>query len=245
MSSDLSATAATGVLYLIGTPIGNLGDISQRAIECLRAVDIVACEDTRHSGRLLHAHDIEARKVSLHQHNEASRGAQLIENLLAGESVGVISDAGMPLVSDPGARFLHRCREAGIRYEVIPGPSAVLAALVGSGLPSDRFFFGGFLPTKKGQRRRELEASLATDWSSIYFESPHRIMGTLEMLHEIEPDRLVCVARELTKKFEEFRRGTVVEVLDHYRERTVKGEISLVIAGKVLPKWMRGKEATI
>jgi 16S rRNA (cytidine1402-2'-O)-methyltransferase len=228
-----------GILYIVGTPIGNLGDISQRAIECLRSVDLIACEDTRHSGRLLHAHDVEARKISLHQHNEASRGAQLIENLLAGESVAVISDAGMPLVSDPGARFLHRCIEAGVRCEVIPGPSAVLAALVGSGLPAERFFFGGFLPTKKGQRRRELEGALGMDWSSVFFESPHRIIGTLEILLELEPARRICVARELTKKFEEFRRGTVEEVLDHYRERSVKGEISLVIAGRILPKWMQ------
>jgi len=230
---------ATGTLYLVGTPIGNLGDISARALETLRSVDIVACEDTRHSGRLLSAHDIPARKVSLHQHNEASRGAQLIENLLGGESIAVISDAGMPLISDPGARFLHRCIEAGIHYEVIPGPSAVLAALVGSGLPAERFFFGGFLPTKKGQRRRELEAATAASWTSIFFDSPHRIIGTLEILAEIASERKVCVARELTKKFEEFRRGTATQVLAHYRDRSVKGEISLVIAGTELPKWMR------
>ena len=235
----MSPEQPTGKLYLVGTPIGNLADISQRAIDCLKSVDLIACEDTRHSGRLFQAHDIEARKVSLHQHNEASRGEALLENLLVGESVAVVSDAGMPLVSDPGARFLHRCIKAGIEYEVIPGPSAVLAAVVGSGLPSDRFFFGGFLPTKKGQRRRELEAALGMDWSSVFFESPHRIIGTLEMLLELEPERLLCVARELTKKFEEFRRGTPEELLEHYRERTVKGEISLVIAGRVLPKWMR------
>jgi 16S rRNA (cytidine1402-2'-O)-methyltransferase len=228
-----------GILYIVGTPIGNLGDISQRAIECLRSVDLIACEDTRHSGRLLLAHVVEASKICLLQHNVDSRGAQLIEYVLAGESVAVISDAGMPLVSDPGARFLHRCIEAGVRCEVIPGPSAVLAALVGSGLPAERFFFGGFLPTKKGQRRRELEGALGMDWSSVFFESPHRIIGTLEILLELEPARRICVARELTKKFEEFRRGTVEEVLDHYRERSVKGEISLVIAGRILPKWMQ------
>lgn len=227
-----------GVLYLVGTPIGNLGDISQRAIECLKSADLVACEDTRHSGRLLQAYDIEARKVSLHQHNEASRGAQLLDNLLAGESVAVISDAGMPLVSDPGARFLHRCLQAGVPCEVIPGPSAVLAALVGSGLPAERFFFGGFLPTKKGQRRRELEGALGMDWTSVFFDSPYRIVGTLEILAELEPLRRVCVARELTKKFEEFQRGTAAEVLAHYRDRSVKGEISLVISGRSLPKWM-------
>ncbi|MGI9241890.1 MAG: 16S rRNA (cytidine(1402)-2'-O)-methyltransferase, partial [Verrucomicrobiales bacterium] len=178
MNSDPPA----GVIYLVGTPIGNLADISQRAIDCLKAADIIACEDTRHSGRLLQAHDIEARKVSLHQHNEASRGAQLIEHLLAGESVAVISDAGMPLVSDPGARFLHRCLQAGVTCEVIPGPSAVLAALVGSGLPAEKFFFGGFLSTKKGRRRRELEGALAMEWTSVFFDSPHRITGTLEIL---------------------------------------------------------------
>ena len=234
----MSSTPQAGVLYLVGTPIGNLGDISQRAIDCLKAADLIACEDTRHSGRLLHAYDIEARKISLHQHNEASRGAQLLENLLAGESVAVISDAGMPLVSDPGARFLHRCLQAGVSCEVIPGPSAVLAALVGSGLPAEKFFFGGFLPTKKGQRKRELETALGMDWSSVFFDSPYRIVGTLEILVELEPARRVCVARELTKKFEEFQRGTAQRVLEHFRERSVKGEISLVIAGKSLPKWM-------
>ena len=232
----------SGTLYLVGTPIGNLADISQRAIDCLREADIIACEDTRHSGRLLQAHGIEARKVSLHQHNEASRGAQLIENLLAGESVAVISDAGMPLVSDPGARFLQRCLEAGIHHEVIPGPSAVLTALVGAGFPSERFFFGGFLPTKKGQRKRELEFALGADWTSVFFESPHRLLGTLEMLNELQSDRLICVARELTKKFEEFRRGSVIAVLEHYSARTVKGEICLVVSGRRLPKWMGAGE---
>ena len=234
----MSSDPPTGVLYLVGTPIGNLADISQRAIDCLTNADLIACEDTRHSGRLLKAYDIEARKVSLHQHNEASRGAQLIENLLAGESIAVISDAGMPLVSDPGARFLHRCLQAGVACEVIPGPSAVLAALVGSGLPAEKFFFGGFLPTKKGQRRRELETALSMAWSSVFFDSPHRIVGTLEILVELEPSRRVCVARELTKKFEEFRRGTAAEVFEHFSERSIKGEISLVIAGSKLPKWM-------
>ena len=239
MASDPSS----GILYLVGTPIGNLADLSQRAIECLKEVDVIACEDTRHSGRLLQAHGIETRKISLHQHNEASRGAQLIENLEAGESVAVISDAGMPLVSDPGARFLHRCLEAGIRCEVIPGASAVLTALVGSGFPVERFFFGGFLPTKKGQRKRDLELALGMDWTSVFFESPHRILGTLEMLEALEPERRVCVARELTKKFEEFQRGTVAEVLDHYRGRSVRGEICLVIGGRVVPKWMQDRRA--
>ena len=234
----MSSVPPEGVLYLVGTPIGNLGDISERAVECLKSVDLIACEDTRHSGRLLRAKEIDTPKISLHQHNEASRSAQLIERLIAGDSIAVISDAGMPLVSDPGARFLHRCLEAGVSCEVIPGPSAVLAALVGSGLPAERFFFGGFLPTKKGQRRRELEGALAMDWTAVFFDSPHRITGTLEILVELEPERRICVARELTKKFEEFRRGTAAEVFGHYRERSIKGEISLVISGRVLPKWM-------
>jgi 16S rRNA (cytidine1402-2'-O)-methyltransferase len=169
--------------------------------------------------------------MSFHEHNEARRTGELIERLRGGESVALLTDAGMPSVSDPGYRLVRASIENGIRIEVIPGPSAVLTALVGSGLPTDRFYFGGFLPVKSGQRKRELIAALARKFTSIYFESPHRIIRSLEVINGVEPARLVCVARELTKKFEEYRRGEVASVLAHYTTHPPKGEITLVIKG--------------
>jgi len=230
-----------GRLYIVATPIGNLGDITQRARECLAGVDTVACEDTRHSGILLQHLGIHKPLLSLHEHNEASRSAQLIGDLQAGRSAAYISDAGMPGVSDPGQRLVSACIRAGIAVEVIPGPSAVTTALIGSGFPADAFFFGGFLPVKSGQRERALTKALEREETSVFFESPHRLDGTLELLARIGPDRLICVARELTKKFEEFRRGSAAEVNAHYKARPAKGEICLVIAGSDLPKWARGE----
>ena len=235
---DSGQTAQPGTLYLVGTPIGNLEDLTFRARSILASADVIACEDTRHSLPLLGHYGIRRPLVSLHEHNEAGRSAQLLEALRAGKSVALISDAGMPLISDPGQRLLDAVRRAGLRHEIIPGPSAPIAAVVGSGLPSGQFFFGGFLPVKSGQRQRALERTLERRETSVFFESPHRLMKTLECLATLDPSRLLCVARELTKKFEEFHTARAADCLAHFRSHPVKGELTLVIAGTELPKWM-------
>lgn len=224
-------------LYVVATPIGNLGDLTFRAKETLEAVDLIACEDTRHSQRLLGHYSIRKPLISLHQHNEAMRSAQLIQDLMGGRTVAYISDAGTPGISDPGQRFVQACIRAGIRVEVLPGPSAVTTALIGSGLPADAFYFGGFLPVKSGQRERVLLAALAREETSVFFESPHRIEKSLELLATLAPEHSICVARELTKKFAEFRRGSAREIFTHYQKHPAKGEICLVVSGSDLPKW--------
>ena len=218
------------MLTVVPTPIGNLQDITLRALEALRTADVIAAEDTRHSGILLHHHGISRPMVSLHEHNEASRTAHLVEDIAQGRSVALITDAGMPGISDPGFRLIRACRERDLPVTVLPGPSAVLTALVGSGFPTDAFYFGGFLPVKSGRRRSELERAVAREETSVYFESPHRIIRSLEVLAELIPDGMVCVARELTKKFEEFRRGKPADLLAHFQSHPPKGEITLVIA---------------
>jgi 16S rRNA (cytidine1402-2'-O)-methyltransferase len=218
------------VLSVVPTPIGNRRDITLRAIDTLRAADLVAAEDTRHSGLLLQHLEIKKPFVSLHGHNEASRCAELAERIAGGLHIALITDAGMPGISDPGHRLIKTCLDRGLPVTVLPGPSAVPVALVGSGFPCDRFFFGGFLPVKSGRRARELTEAAARAETSIFFESPHRLEKTLAALVEICPDRLICVARELTKTFEEFRRGTPAEVLAHYQAHPPKGEITLLLA---------------
>jgi 16S rRNA (cytidine1402-2'-O)-methyltransferase len=226
------------MLVVVATPIGNLADISQRALTELSTADVIACEDTRHSRRLLDHHGISVPLVSFHQHNEAQRTEQLIERLAAGQRVAVVSDAGMPGVSDPGARLINACHRHDIALTVIPGPSSVINALIGSGFPADAFTFLGFLPTKKGQRRAAIDAALEREHTTLFFDSPHRIIDSLNMIVDSSPDRLVCVARELTKKFEEFRRGPAASIAEHYTTKPPKGEITLVISGARLPKWM-------
>ena len=226
-----------GRLVLVPTPIGNLGDLTHRAEETLRDADIVAREDTRHSGRLLQHYQIDTRKISLHEHNEAMRSAALIEEIKQGKTVALISDAGSPTISDPGQRFVQRCFAEGIPYDVLPGPSAVITALAGSGLPTATFYYGGFLPNKSGQRQRVLTEALAREETCVYFESPHRLVRSLEVLATSEPTRWACVARELTKRHQEFRRATVRTLADHYVDQPPKGEITLVIAPSKLPKW--------
>jgi len=226
-----------GTLTLVPTPIGNLEDLTYRAERILREVDIIACEDTRHSARLLNRYEITANRVSLHAHNEAMRSAELLAKLQDGKHVALISDAGLPTISDPGQRFLQRCLEAGIPYDVLPGPSAVLTALAGSGLPTDTFYYGGFLPNKSGQRVNVLQKALDRDETCVFFESPHRLIKTLAALTELAPERLTCVARELTKKHQEFRRERASVLHQHYETRPPKGEITLVIGPQTLPKW--------
>ena len=218
------------MLTVVPTPIGNRQDITLRAIDALRDADLIAAEDTRHSGMLLHHLGIKKPFVSLHEHNEAARTAELTDRMAAGLRVALVSDAGMPGISDPGHRLIRACVERGLPVTVLPGPSAVTTALVGSGFPSDRFFFGGFLPVKSGRRAAEIARAAGRDGTSIYFESPHRILRTLEALRECCPDRQVCVARELTKTFEEYRRGTPSELIAHYEKHPPKGEITLLVA---------------
>jgi 16S rRNA (cytidine1402-2'-O)-methyltransferase len=218
------------MLYVVATPIGNLGDITVRALEVLKSVDVVAAEDTRHSGMLLKHFEIKKPLVSYHEHNEAMRTAQLVERLAADENVALITDAGTPALSDPGARLIRACIERGLPLTIIPGPSSILAALVGSGFSTERFYFGGFLPVKSGQRERELRATAERGETTIFFESPYRLTKTLAVCTGIMPDRQLCVARELTKKFEEFRHGIASELLARYEAHPPKGEIVLVIS---------------
>jgi 16S rRNA (cytidine1402-2'-O)-methyltransferase len=220
------------MLYVVATPIGNLDDITLRALEVLKLVDVIAAEDTRHSGNLLKHFGIRKPLVSYHQHNEAMRTAELVERIAAGENIALITDAGMPGLSDPGARILRACIERNLPYTVVPGASSILTALVGSGFSLDRFYFGGFLPVKSGQRERELRAAAEREETSVYFESPYRLTKTLVVCAAIMPERQLCVARELTKKFEEFRRGTGTELLSHYESKSPKGEITFVISGR-------------
>ncbi|MGI9115613.1 MAG: 16S rRNA (cytidine(1402)-2'-O)-methyltransferase [Chthoniobacterales bacterium] len=219
------------MLYIVATPIGNRGDITLRALEVLRCVDLIAAEDTRHSGMLLQHLGIQKALISFHEHNEAMRTAQLAERLAAGEDIALITDAGMPALSDPGARLIRECIMRNLPFTVVPGPSSIVTALVGSGFNLETFCFRGFLPVKSGGRARELQAAAERKETTLFFESPHRLLKTLSMCVELMPRRQLCVARELTKKFEEFRRGTAAELLAHYTAHPAKGEIVLVVSG--------------
>ena len=219
------------MLYVVATPIGNLGDITLRALEILKSVDLVAAEDTRYSGMLLKHFEIKKPMISFHEHNEAMRTAQLVERIAAGENVAVITDAGMPALSDPGARLVRECIKRDLPFTIIPGPSSILTALVGSGFSTEKFLFGGFLPVKSGGRERELHGAAARKETTVFFESPHRLTKTLMAAINILPDRQLCVARELTKKFEEFRRGTAADLFRHYQAHPPKGEIVLLVQG--------------
>ena len=219
------------MLYVVATPIGNLGDITLRALEVLKSVDIVAAEDTRHSGLLLKHFEIKKPFVSYHEHNEAARTAELVERLSRGENVALITDAGMPGLSDPGLRLIRECINRELPFTIVPGPSSILTALVGSGFATERFSFCGFLPVKSGRRERELRVAAEREETTVCFESPYRLVKTLQACSTIMPSRQLCVARELTKKFEEFRRGTAAELLAHYEARPAKGEIVLVVSG--------------
>jgi 16S rRNA (cytidine1402-2'-O)-methyltransferase len=203
-----------------------------RALEILKDVDLIAAEDTRHSGILLRHYQIHKPLISYHEHNEAMRTAQLVERLAAGEKIALITDAGTPGLSDPGTRLIRECIKRELDFTIIPGPSSISTALVGSGFSTERFFFGGFLPVKSGQRERQLRAAAAREETSIYFESPYRLTKTLRASIDLLQDRQLCVARELTKKFEEFRRGTAAELLAHYEAHPPKGEIVLLISGR-------------
>lgn len=219
------------MIRFVPTPIGNRNDITLRAVEVLKSADRIACEDTRHSAPLLSHLGIEGKPlVSLHEHNEAKRVPELVDAAASGETIAVISDAGMPGVSDPGYRLIQACLEKDVPFEVLPGPSAVLTALIGSGFPCHAFHFHGFLSVKKGKRLAAMEAALEAEGTSIFFESPHRLVSTLEVLAAAHPDARVCVARELTKKFETYHRGTASELLTHFTTHKPKGEIVFLVA---------------
>lgn len=219
-------------MQLIGTPIGNLGDITFRAVESIKAAHVVACEDTRHSHRLLsHLGILGKELVALHEHNEQQRARSLVDRAVNGERVVFLSDAGTPTISDPGYRLVNACHEAGVRVEVIPGPSAVITALAGSGLPTDAFYFGGFLAVKSGRKGREIEEALARRETSVFFESPHRLTKTVAAIAALDPDREICVARELTKKFECYHRGSAAQLLEYFTAQPGRGEITLLIRG--------------
>jgi 16S rRNA (cytidine1402-2'-O)-methyltransferase len=223
-------------LYIVPTPIGNLEDITLRAINVLKSVDVVLAEDTRTSGSLLKHLGISKPMHSYHIHNEHQSITRIIERILKGETMALVSDAGTPAVSDPGFLLVRECIKYGITIECLPGPTAFVPALVNSGLPSDRFTFEGFLPHKKGRQTR-LQNLVNEDRTMIFYESPHRLLKALQQFSEyFGADRQACVSRELTKIYEENVRGTVQEIIAYFSEKTVKGEIVIIVAGKTEEK---------
>jgi 16S rRNA (cytidine1402-2'-O)-methyltransferase len=218
-------------LLVVATPVGNLEDMAPRALRALRECDFVAAEDTRHSGHLLAHFELRTPLVSYHQFSEAKRTAEFRRHFEEGKTIALISDAGLPGVSDPGERLIRAAIEMGVPVEIVPGPSAPLLALAGSGLPMVPFYFGGFLPVKSGGRRKELRAAADRACTSIYFESPYRIKRMLEDAVAEIPSTPLCLARELTKKFEEYRRGPAAELLAHFQKHEPRGEFCLVIGG--------------
>src|SRR5437764_3411065 len=218
------------MLYVVATPIGNLGDIALRALDVLKSADLIAAEDTRHSGILLKHFGIKKPFISYHEHNEARRAPELVERLTHGENVALITDAGTPGLSDPGLRLIRECIQRELPFTIIPGPSSILTALLGSGFSTERFSFRGFLPVKIGRRERELRAAAESGETIIFFDSPYRLTKTLAACIDVMPDRQLCVARQLTKKFDEFRSGTARDLLAHYDAHMPKGEMVLVIS---------------
>ncbi|WP_341502911.1 16S rRNA (cytidine(1402)-2'-O)-methyltransferase [Gallaecimonas sp. GXIMD4217] len=222
-----------GVLYIVPTPLGNLGDITQRALDTLASVDLIAAEDTRHTGQLLHHFQIKTPTFALHDHNEKQKAGLLIGKLQAGQSIALVSDAGTPLISDPGYALVNQCREAGIQVVPLPGPCAAITALSAAGLPTDRFAFEGFLPAKAGARHDQLAALAGEPRTLVFYESPRRILDTLAAILEVMgQDRHVVLARELTKTFETIHGDRVAALIDWLREddNRQKGEMVLMVA---------------
>lgn len=221
-----------GKLYLVPTPIGNLEDITLRAIRILKEVDFILAEDTRTSGKLLKHYEINTPLGSHHKFNEHKTAMQIAERILSGETIALISDAGTPSISDPGFLLIRTCIETGVEVECLPGPTAFVPALVNSGLPNDKFCFEGFLPPKKGRKKRLTELS-EEKRTIVFYESPYRLVKTLQQFLEFfGADRRLCVSRELSKLYEENFRGTVSEALQHFESKTIKGEIVIVLEGK-------------
>jgi len=220
----------SSTLYLVATPIGNLEDITLRALRTLKECDLIAAEDTRRTGVLLKHFGIYKPMLSYFQFNEAKRSEEIIERLRRGEKIALVTDAGSPGISDPGERVVKAAIAAGFRIESVPGPSALVAALTASGLPADEFHFIGFLPHKSGQRRKKLESLATIEGTLVLYESPYRIEKLLGELKDIFPQRSIVLARELTKKFEEFLRGKPAELLEQMQKRSIKGEFVVMIA---------------
>lgn len=218
-----------GILYLVSTPIGNLQDITLRALDVLRAADIIACEDTRHSRKLLNHFGIDGKLVSYHEHNEEERAGEFAKQLSSGKSIAVISDAGTPGISDPCFRLVNKATEIGAQVVPIPGPVAFAAAVVTSGLPTDSIFFGGFLPSRKGERRKRLEEVRAIPATLAFYETPHRLEAALADCLAVLGDRKAAAARELTKMHEEIVRGLISDLIAHFEAHPPKGEFVLVI----------------
>lgn len=226
---------ATGILYLCATPIGNLADITVRALEVLRTVDLIAAEDTRHTRKLLSHYDIHTPLVSYHEHNKTAQGPLLLARLRAGSNIAVVSDAGMPGIADPGADLVRQAVTAGIRVVPLPGANAALTALVAAGLPSDRFVFVGFLPRQKKHRVALLAQLRDCPFTTIFYEAPHRLAATLAALLVAWGDRPAAVGRELTKYYEEFSRGSLASLCDHWSGVAPRGEFTIVVAGNQTP----------
>jgi 16S rRNA (cytidine1402-2'-O)-methyltransferase len=227
--SQTSAAEPRGCLYIVGTPIGNLEDITLRALRILKEVDVIACEDTRHTQKLLNHYNIEKKLVSYHEHNEMTRSPELLIQLEQGAKVALVSDAGMPLVSDPGYRLVTLCVRHKIPVVPVPGPSAMLAALSAAGLPNEEFVFVGFMPARSGERRRMLERLRIEERTIIFYEAPHRVAESIADLLDILGDRPACLAREVTKLYEEFLRGKLSQLAESLAERPARGEITLLV----------------
>ncbi len=235
-----------GTLYLVATPIGNLADITQRAVQVLKDVDLIACEDTRHTQKLLNHYSINTKTISYHEHNEQQRARQLVDLLKEGSSVAIVSDAGTPAISDPGFRLVRAAIEIDAPVVPIPGPSALILALIAAGLPTDEFFFAGFLPARSNQRRSRLAELKSIPGTLIFYEAPHRLAAALKDAHEILGEREGAVARELTKLHEEIKRGRLSELADHYaKENNARGEIVVLIDRNVIGATTSESQASV
>jgi len=221
-----------GTIYLVPTPLGNMGDMTTRAVEVLNRVEIVACEDTRVSGGLLSKLGIRKKLISYHDFNEAARAEQLAAMVRDGHDIAVITDAGSPGISDPAYRIVRAAIDQGLNLSALPGPCALIPALTASGLPTDRFFFEGYLPHKQTARRKRLERLKEFEHTLVFYESPHRLLKTLKDMLEVVGDRPACVAREISKKFEEYLRGNLSELIARLSNRRVMGEIVIVLGGR-------------
>lgn len=235
-----------GTLYLVATPIGNLADITHRALQVLKDVDLIACEDTRHTHKLLQHYGIETKTISYHEHNEQQRAAELIDRLKQGSDIAVVSDAGTPSISDPGFRLVRAAIESDVAVVPVPGPSALISALIAAGLPTDEFFFAGFLPARVNARRARLNELRSVPGTLIFYEAPHRLATTLNDAYEVLGEREAVVARELTKLHEEIRRGRLSKLAKHYaNEENPRGEIVVLIDRKVIGETIKEVSASV
>lgn len=236
------ATVQGGTLYICATPIGNLGDITLRALEVLKSVDVIAAEDTRHSRKLLDHFGITTPLTSYHEHNEKGKALELVKRLERGEAIALISDAGMPGISDPGQEVIQLCLEKGIKLDVLPGANAGLTALLLSGMPNDHFLFHGFLPSQTSARKKELKKYAQLPFTQIFYEAPHRLLSTLEDFLEVFGEREAAVVREITKLHQNVHKGTLSELVDEFRANSPRGEICVLTAPYVPTLPVGGEE---